>query len=298
MSTPKPEDWIRAYARVQRVADREIIKALQKALRDVQKQMLRYFGRTGLGDTVRLEQLRLVRKALLEELAKLYSEVGNIIASQQAAAAAAAVHEGARINEVLFRAAGSPDLARALELGLSRGLSSTIDTMVTRMTQSRFPLAERIYRSEVWASGVLENTINSALARGLSAREFAAEVRNFYNPNTPGGARYASMRLARTELNNAFHASSVNNVAGAPWVTAMRWRISGSHPKTDICDDLAKADNFDLGPGMYPPEDVPRKPHPQCFCTVIATTVDEDVFINSLLAGRYDDYIRKTTGIP
>lgn len=298
MSTPEPQDWIKAYAKVQRATDRQIIAALSAALKDIDKQLTKYLGSTRVGSVVRAEQLRTVKRALLEELSALYSKIGNIVASQQASSAAAAIQLGTRVNEVLFAAAGNAALATSLEIGMMRGLASTLDIVVTRMTQSRFPLSERIYRSELWAQGVIERKINSALARGLSAREFAGEVKGFFRPDTPGGARYASLRLARTELNNAFHAASVNNVAGAPWVDAMKWRLSRSHPKADECDKLAKANGFDMGEGVYPPEEVPRKPHPQCFCYVTPITVEEDEFINSLLAGRYDDYIRKTTGVP
>ena len=298
MKEPTPQEWIKAYAKVQQVADREVVKALRQAVRDVDAQLKKFLGATNTGAVVRAEQLRVVKVALLEELSKLYSELGNIIAANQAKAAAAAVQMGTRVNAILFAAAGDAALATALEVGMLRGLKSTIDIVVTRMTQSKFPLSERIYKSEVWASGVLENKINSALARGLSAREFAGEVRDFYRPDTPGGARYASMRLARTELNNAFHAASVNNVAGAPWVDAMKWHLSRSHPKADDCDPLATEDKFDLGPGVFPVKEVPRKPHPQCFCVATPVVVDEDEFINSLLAGRYDDYINKTTGVP
>lgn len=298
MSEPTARDWIKAYAKVQIATDREIAKVLKQSVRDVDKQLKKYLGSTRTGAVVRAEQLRVVKRALLEELAKLYSEIGNIVAANQARAAAAAIQMGTKVNAILFAAAGDAALASALELGMLRGLTSTIDIVVTRMTQSKFPLSERIYKSEVWASGVLENKINSALARGLSAQEFAKEVKDFYRPDTPGGARYASLRLARTELNNAFHAASVNNVAGAPWVEGMKWHLSRSHPKADDCDALAKEDQFKMGEGVFPVNEVPRKPHPQCFCVVTPVVVDEDEFIDSLLAGRYDDYIRKTTGVP
>lgn len=297
MTTPRPKDWLAAYAKVQRVTDRQIIKAIQEALKDVNGQLAR-LGGAAIGQAIRAEQLVVVKRALLEELAKLYSKIGNIVAAQQVEAAAASIRLGTRMNAVLFGAAGAEGLAGALETGLLRGLNSTIDIVVTRMTQSRFPLSERIYRSEVWASGVLENKINSALARQLSAKEFAKEVKDFFKPDTPGGARYAALRLGRTELNNAFHASSVSNVAGAPWVEAMKWHLSRSHPKADDCDTLANADGFDMGAGVFPVKDVPRKPHPQCFCYVTPITVDEDEFVKSLLGGQYDRYITSVTGVP
>jgi hypothetical protein len=294
---PQPREWLAAYAEVQQVADREIIRQLRRAYFDISKQIRSLFGSGKLSDKVRLAQLVVVRRAMMEELARLYAEIGNIVASQQFAAGAAAVHIGSEMSGVLFAGAGSPELAAALEAGLMRGLEGSIQVMVTRMSHSRTTLAQRIYNSELWARGRVETVINSALARGLSAREFAAEAAALFNPSTPGGIRYASMRLARTEINNAFHATTILGLGDAPWITAMHWNLSRSHPKADDCDTFATQDAFGLGPGNYPPRDTPRKPHPQCFCVVTPTTVDEDDFLDQLVGGHYDSYITRVTGI-
>ena len=294
---PEPTEWLRAYAQVQKVADREVIAALRQAYIDLTRQIRALLGSTRIGDAVRLAQLLAVRRAMLEELAKLYAGLGNIIAGQQFAAGAAAIDMGQKMNAVLFAASPTPELATALADGLLAGLADSIDVMVTRMSHSRTTLARRIYNSELWARGQVERVINSALARGLSAREFAAEARALFNPNTPGGIRYASMRLARTEINNAYHATNVLAVADAPWVNAVQWHLSRSHPKADDCDTLATQDAFGLGSGKYPPRDTPRKPHPQCFCYVVPAVVDEDDFLDNLVKGHYDSYITRVTGV-
>lgn len=234
---------------------------------------------------------------MLKELAQLYLKLGDVIAAQQVSAGAAALNMGGKMNQVLFAASGQPELAAAIQAGLTQGLAESIQVMVTRMSHSATTLSQRIYASELWARGQVEATINSALARGLSAREFAAEARGLFNPNTPGGVRFASMRLARTEINNAYHATSILRVADAPWVSAVQWNLSRSHPKADDCDTFATQDAFGLGSGKYPPRDTPRKPHPQCFCCVTPTTVDEAEFLDQLVKGNYDSYITSATGI-
>lgn len=293
---PEPAEWLRAYAQVQAVADREVIAVLRRAYIDLTRQIRSLLGSTRISDRVRVAQLLVVRRAMLEELSKLYAGLGNVIAGGQFAAGAAAIQMGQEMNAVLFAGSPSPELASALADGLMAGLADSIDVMVTRMSHSRTTLSQRIYRSELWARGRVEALINSALARGLSAREFAREARALFNPNTPGGIRFASMRLARTEINNAYHASSVLAVADAPWVTAVQWHLSRSHPKADDCDSIASQDAFGMGSGKYPPRDTPRKPHPQCFCYVTPTTVDEDEFLDNLVKGNYDPYINRVTG--
>lgn len=294
---PSAADWGRAYARVQAVTDRQILALLRQSLLDVNKQLKKLASSTKIGDRVRADQLRIVKRALLQEIADIYASLGKMVPAGQSAAAAAAIQMGGEFNAVLFGAAGQPATAEAITAGLMKGLESTIDVVISRVTGTHFPLSQRIYRSQVFTSGLLDTKINSALARGLSAREFAAEMVDFFNPDTPGGVRYASMRLARTEINNAFHATTVSHVGDAPWVEGFRWNLSRSHPKADDCDALAKANDYGLGEGVYPPSQTPAKPHPQCFCVVTPVSVDEDEFLTSLIGGRYDDYIRRTTGV-
>lgn len=295
---PDARDWSRAYARIQGVTDRQLLAVLREALRDVNRQLKALGISSRISDKVRADQLRLVKRALLEEISQIYGSLGHIIVQQQVAAAAAAVQLGGELNAVLFGAAGNAEMAAALEAGMVRGLASTMDIVIARVTGTAIPLSQRIYKSQAWLDGLLDRRINSALARGLSAKEFAAEMADFFSPNTPGGVRYASMRLARTEINNAFHAHTVSTVGDAPWIDAMHWNLSRSHPKADECDLFATQDLYGLGPGNYRPRDTPSKPHPHCFCVVTPVSVDEDEFITSLLGGRYDGYIRRVTGVP
>jgi hypothetical protein len=50
-------------------------------------------------------------------------------------------------------------------------------------------------------------------------------------------------------------------------VEYVQWRMSGTHPKVDICDMFAKVDKYGLGPGIYPKEKAPA--HPFCRCIIV-----------------------------
>ena len=53
----------------------------------------------------------------------------------------------------------------------------------------------------------------------------------------------------------------------APDCVAYKWRMSQSHPVTDICDLYAGADLYGMGPGVFPKGKVPELPaHPHCMC--------------------------------
>lgn len=283
MTTPNPSEWAKQHALVQKASDADILRVLREATKDLNKMLKVLESRPTFSEAVRREQLQVVKRELLRQQAKVLRETGRIAAARRIEAAERAVALGWRVDEALLRSAGLPaSYARELRESLQQGLRHTLDAATARLTGSSVALSERVYRVQAWLEGRVEKTVNSALARGLSAREFAAEAKNWISPNTPGGVRYASMRLARTEINNAFHAISIQNATEKPWVNQMKWNLSRSHPKPDPCDALV---------GLYDPPDVPRKPHPHCFCYVTPQVEDRDVFLDKLLAGQYDDYL-------
>jgi hypothetical protein len=266
---------------------------LDTSLKDTRRMLRALEKKSNISAMVRAEQLRTIKRAMLAEQAKIFRKLGDIVSARRVEAASRAVALGTATDAALFAAIG--DTAKALALGeaLSQGLAHSVEVAVTRMAQSAIPLSERIYRTQAWMDGRVEAGINSALARGLSAQEFAKEAEDWFNPNTPGGVRYAALRLARSEINNAFHAISVNSAMDKPWVHGMQWHLSRSHPKTDVCDQYANEDHSRLGAGVYKTEDVPRKPHPHCFCYVTPVVESEEAFIDNMFAGKYDAQISK-----
>lgn len=251
--------------------------------------MLALLDGSGIGAAVRREQLLAIQKNILRTQAEIFRKTGDVIRARRAEAAARAIQLGDAIDLALLERAGATGQARALREAVTRGLDETVNLAILRMEQSQLPLSQRIYRTQVWMDGRIQNLINSAITRGLSAREFAAEARDWFRPDTPGGVRYASMRLARSELNNVFHAASVNHADAKPWINNMKWHLSRSHPKADVCDDYARGGRD--GDGVYAVRDVPRKPHPQCFCYVTPEAPAEDEFLDNLVAGNYDSYL-------
>ncbi len=74
-------------------------------------------------------------------------------------------------------------------------------------------------------------------------------------------ASYHARVVARNETNEAHHRALIGEVQDKPYVTALKWEL-GSHPKRDICDTLHTQDIYGLGPGRYPKDAVPARPHP------------------------------------
>jgi hypothetical protein len=190
------------------------------------------------------------------------------------------------------------DMAQGLPRGKMLDLAGKIhwnaeqaaNAIISRRTNG-FALSDRIYRNARHGVRQAERVVERGLALQRSARQIARDVKHLYDPSVPGGQSYAAMRLARTEINNAHHETTKRLAQGKPWVTGMKWNLSGSHPRPDICNELAEKDPDGIGVGVYKPNNVPSKPHPNCFCYVTHQMVEDDEFLDRLASGSYDRWI-------
>jgi hypothetical protein len=80
---------------------------------------------------------------------------------------------------------------------------------------------------------------------------------------------YHLKRIARTEMATALHRAVIAGAEQDETIIGYQWRLSASHPATDICDYYASID-MGLGKGVWSKEAVPRhKAHPHCMCLLI-----------------------------
>lgn len=252
MTTRKP---LLQYLRVQEVWERQMLGVLQSAASDIEQLLLEMpkgFDRDRLMET---------RRAINTRQSELWSQAGSSIQASQMAAAAQAAETGLEITKYLR---GFPDMTPERMEMLRQSMRATAErgyvTAMQRVQGASYrPLAESVYRNEALTMRYIDRAIESGLVRGLSARDMANEVKRFIRPDVKGGVSYAAMRLGRTEINNAFQATQVRYAAESPWITGVQWNLSSSHPEEDECDVYAAHE-------PYAPEEVPARPHPQCFC--------------------------------
>jgi hypothetical protein len=283
---------LQPFLKSQIATDRQLLSLLKDAQTVVDSKIRALESNATFSGGVNRAVLGQVRREILREEARVWRRIGEAVKGGVADAAAAAVESNGLYTEQLFSRAGHPELFAALQRSQEASARAGVEVAKIRAQYSARQLSQRVYHAEQWSNGVLDRTINAHLATGSSARELAAAMRQFINPNVQGGVRYAAMRLGRTELNNAFHAQQVKLGAEEPWVERMKWNISGSHPRPDSCDDYAgHSDGPQFEDGTWVPEEVPGKPHPQCLCFVTPVTVDLGEFIQKLNAGAYDSYI-------
>lgn len=259
---------------------------MREMLSDSAKEAERIVARAGggIGGAIRGAQLDLARQQR-----EMWSGVEQHVRVAIGDGVDAAGESASLLTETMFGRLGmSTDYLRYSVLGTAR---SGIESIISRGAAG-IPLSQQVYKTSVASGQRLDRTVNAMLLNGSSAREIATAVRGYIDPLTPGGASYAAMRLGRTELNNAFHTTSVRLNNDNPMVENMKWNLSGSHPKADTCDEYANESHIPHGdPGVYRKGDVPSKPHPQCFCYVTPETVSDDEFVKNFHSGKYDNYI-------
>lgn len=167
--------------------------------------------------------------------------------------------------------------------------TQAVEDVISRRTEG-FALSERIYMHGKLTTKQVGRIVEKGLVLQKSAKEIAKDVRGHYRPDVPGGTSYAAMRLARTEINNAHHSTTRRLGADKPWVKAMKWNLSKSHPKPDPCDEYAAHDEG-MGQGVW--VDPPDKPHPQCLCWLTHVHIESEEFVNNLVKGDYDTWLKQ-----
>lgn len=281
MTNPEP---LKDYARVQVKYDAELARILEATAKAIRARIQR--AGTGVGGQIRAAQLRLTLAAINKMLTAMWASIGvttNAGVVEGEGAAEDAIEAMTRTAYAALPEQAAEILVDGLRAAAESGLKSDA-------ARRRRALSQRVYLQEALSKGKVEDTIRAGLIGNLSAKELAADVYQYVSPTVKGGASYAAMRLARTEINNAFHERQLEG-AKRPGVSAVVWNLSGSHKVPDECNVYANHN----GNGQYPVGQVPEKPHPQCFCYLTYVTTPPEEFAKQLANGDFDAEIDRRT---
>ena len=170
--------------------------------------------------------------------------------------------------------------------------SRTLDPNRAWVNGSRYRLSDRVWRQGRIVRRNIDAEIRAAIRRGDSAVELADRLEAYLNPerapvrfyadgrmvsqfttSKPTGAGHGSVyarTLARTEIMRIHGAATIEAAKVTPGVLGIRWRLSGSHPEIDACDDNASRSSRGLPRGVYRVDEVPRYPnHPNDLCVLV-----------------------------
>ena len=172
-------------------------------------------------------------------------------------------------------------------------------------------LSDRVWKTVEPFKKEMEQGLGLGISSGKAARDIAKDMQQYLNDpdslyrrvrsedgklklssnarqHKPGKGVYRSsyknaLRLAATETNMAYRASDHERWNNMPFVTGIEVKLSPSHPRPDICDQLK---------GEYPKDFKFVGWHPRCLCYAtpkMLSDVDYDKFEDSILAGEEPD---------
>lgn len=221
-------------------------------------------------------------RTVLEGLRKDYRtllDVGMLELAQNAADREAAVAEfvsaapDGRLAPTLAESFGLTN-GQSIPVEFGRLSLSAVERVTTRYYKDGLVLSDRLWKLDARVQRAVADTVTQGLIEGTSARDLATRLRRTLAEATQDGLpppRHQAMRIARTEVRNAWIESAVAASEQSPgvlkdYISGLRWNLSMSHSDkdADVCDLYATRDNG-AGPGIYIPQDFPVG-HPACMC--------------------------------
>lgn len=267
------------------ITNRQMAILLKEAAAEMEDVVTTLMTSTTFSNKVKREQLRQLTAAFGPISTELWTETGQLTKVGMFAQAQLAADQALDRDFLM----GMPGQALTqYSHGMHMNANAGIEAVLSRRTNG-YTLQQRIYANGQRTTKAVGKIVEQGLLQQTSARNLAKQVKQHFRPDVPGGTSYAAKRLARTEINNAHHETTIRNSELRPWVLGYKWNLSSSHPRPDPCDDLAQRDSGQ-GPGVYAKGNAPSRPHPQCMCYLTHLQEDADEFMNKALSGQYDDW--------
>ncbi|KLU74265.1 MULTISPECIES: hypothetical protein [Clostridium] len=173
----------------------------------------------------------------------------------------------------------------------NKSVIKTSSSTVKKLIQGSYyedgkTLDQRIWNITRKNANDIDTLIKVNVVKGANSRELAKQVDKYVNPLkrtetktiVPGmrkNVSYQAQRLARTSITHGFTETTIENAKNNPFNIGLKWNLSFSHPKHDICDDYAGK--------VFKPEDAPLQ-HPNCLCYFTEETISIDDAVKKLKA--------------
>jgi hypothetical protein len=201
------------------IVNGELATILNDAAKEAHALVGQNLLKGGIGATARAAQLRAATEGLGALSSSMWGRIGALTRAGIYDASTLAAEHGLDRDYLV----GMP--YKAIQQYSDQMFFSayqSAEDIISRRTNG-FRLADRIYRNGRETVLKVGGIVERGLAKQLSARELAAQVRSHFDPNVPGGSSYAARRLARTEINNAHHDTTIrltHNRSRGSWVTS------------------------------------------------------------------------------
>lgn len=266
------------------LTERQLRAILRDGAEEAERLIPKLIEQNTTGSKLKAAQTAIVLRELRAMMSALWGDIGPAITD----GVKQTVLTAAQGEDILFQYMGSKG-KKVMQAAFTEQARSGIPNILAKASNN-IPLARSVYQTQALATGLVHRKVNNGLLLGHSAKRIAKDVKGLIDPNVAGGVSYAAMRLARTELNNAFKSSQELRYRDEPWTKGMAWNLSKSHPEKDECDEFAEEDEHGLGAGVYAFGHRPFS-HPNCLCYLTVVQVDEDEFIDAFMDGEYNEFL-------
>ena len=268
-------------------AEAEIKAALQESINRIRERI----GKRGVFTGITQE----LAERIAEEKVFFASELERITQEGLTRAAYAGLFVGEQTKRY-YKAKGLLKF-RLIEKDVLREAEIIAESTMRKQRifkHKEFVLSDRIWDlsdnnyekiKEIISSGINTDCVKVAKALQQYVKEgsetFVKDYPNMYERmggRVPKNLNYEALRLARNELSEVYWQATIEGFKENPAVRAVKWllsnnRLPGYH---DICDEMAYADDYGLGEGIYPVDDAPEKPHICCLCS-LAPVIAKDI---------------------
>jgi hypothetical protein len=186
------------------------------------------------------------------------------------------------------------------KMGFSDTVSSTAfmhvpkdvvtDLISGKLYDGKWSLSTAIWKDNAVKNHELDYIVAKGIAENKSTYDLAKDLEKYVNPNArkdwdwskvyPGTRKkidYNAQRLARTMVSHAYEESFVRTTKSNPFIEAYKWETSNSDRVCQLCTSRAEDDNYGLGAGIFPKDQLPLD-HPNGMCTfttIITKSYDE-----------------------
>ena len=210
---------------------------------------------------------------------------------------------GRALERYLHRAVNKADIGLdgiTLQRGFADVNRAAVEALWAR-THKGLLVSDRIWNNSESARDAMRTVLQTGVAMGRDAVSVARDLQQYVRqgrsslaedyPNmmarmgtrVPKDISYEALRLVRTEYTRAFTEGVYARGRANPAYEGIQWLLSDAHPVPDVCDDMAEADLYDMGAGVYPKGEEPVNPHPNCLCFPIPVLMDMDKFVEELI---------------
>jgi hypothetical protein len=250
---------------------------------------------------LRKKQLAGIMEQLRQEAGQIEKELTAKLDEHLMKGVEAGGWQSRTVTVKLFEEAKTPLVKKAeLDRMYVRVNREAVNAIWNR-TKNGMQLSDRIWKTSRNSETVIKNLIQDAVASGQDAVTTAKMLQQYIRkdaltlvksyPNimsrmkgrVPKNLSYEALRLARTETTAAFGHGSIKAAQSSPSAKGIQYCLSSAHHIVDICDELARNNEADLGPGVYAVDDPPPYPaHPNTMSYLVTKHESPDDFVKRL----------------